>query len=155
MFAVLDTGYFFTKKIELKQSCHQCYATFGGLQEISFETNKKVKSNFHYTCGITPTHLTSGGANRRRLAHGQHSFEDMWQRWRAISDTAFDLTDPGIKPRSPASSAISLTTTAIGRLSRNKNMEFGTNWYITNKIFLTTNLTNRKYKPFLKLLPTT
>ena len=45
------------------------------------------KSNLHYTRGITPKRVTSGGAHIRCLAPGQHSSEEILQRWRAVGDT--------------------------------------------------------------------
>ena len=45
------------------------------------------KSNLHYTRGITPKRVTSGGAHLRGLASGQHSTKEMSQRWRAVGDT--------------------------------------------------------------------
>ena len=44
------------------------------------------KSNLHYTRGITPKRVTSGGAHFRCLAPGQHSSEEISQRWRAVGD---------------------------------------------------------------------
>ena len=41
----------------------------------------------------------SGGTRLRSLAPGQHSFEEMSKRWRAVGDTVSDLTDPGIEPQ--------------------------------------------------------
>ena len=39
----------------------------------------------------------SVGAHLHSLAPGQHSSEKTSQRWRAVADTAFDLTGPGIE----------------------------------------------------------
>ena len=63
--------------------------------QLSFLTKPKVgvylvillsvmsnqKSNLHYSRGMTPKHLTSGGAHHRGLAPGQHSSEETSQRW--------------------------------------------------------------------------
>ena len=46
-----------------------------------------VKSNLHYTRGITPKNITSGRAHLRGVAPGLHSFEESSQRGRAIGDT--------------------------------------------------------------------
>ena len=46
-----------------------------------------VKSNLHYTRGITPKRVTSGGAHLRGLAPGLRSSEETSQRWRAVGDT--------------------------------------------------------------------
>ena len=65
-------------------------------------TSKNVnvkKSNLHYTPGITPTRVPSGGAHLRGLAPGQHCFEETSQRWRGVGSTLSDLTDPGIEPQ--------------------------------------------------------
>ena len=48
----------------------------------------KSKSNLHYTCGITPKRVTSGGVHLRGLAPGQHSSEETSQRWQAVGDNA-------------------------------------------------------------------
>ena len=45
------------------------------------------ESNLHYTRGITPKRVTSGGAHLRGLAPGLHSSEETSQRWRAVGDT--------------------------------------------------------------------
>ena len=47
----------------------------------------KTKSNLHYTRGITPKRVTSGGAHLRDLAPGLHSSEETSQRWRAVGDS--------------------------------------------------------------------
>ena len=52
---------------------------------IANESNQK--SNLHYTRGITPKRVTSGGAHLRGLAPGLHSSEETSQRWRAVGDT--------------------------------------------------------------------
>ena len=57
------------------------------------------KSNLHYTCGITPNHLTTGGAHLRGLAPGQHSSKETSQQWRAVGYTVSDLTGPVIEPQ--------------------------------------------------------
>ena len=46
-----------------------------------------------------PKRVTSGMVHLRFLAPGQHSSEKVSQRWRAISDTVFDLTDRGTEPQ--------------------------------------------------------
>ena len=58
-----------------------------------------MKSNLHYTRGITPKRVTSGGAHFRCLASGQHSSEVTSQRWRAVGDPVYDLTDSGFEPQ--------------------------------------------------------
>ena len=45
------------------------------------------KSNLHYSHGITPKRVTSGGAQLCCLALGQHSSEEISQGWRAVGDT--------------------------------------------------------------------
>ena len=45
------------------------------------------KSNIHYTRGITPKRVTSGGLDLRGLTREQHSSEEMSQRWRAVGET--------------------------------------------------------------------
>ena len=40
---------------------------------------KKKKSNLHYTHGISPKRVTSGGAHLRGLAPGQRSYEETSQ----------------------------------------------------------------------------
>ena len=45
------------------------------------------KSNLHYTRGITPKRVTSGGAHLRGCAPGLHSSERTSQRWQAVGDT--------------------------------------------------------------------
>ena len=42
--------------------------------------------NLHYTRGITPKRVTSGGVHLRSLAPGQYSSEETSQRWRAAGD---------------------------------------------------------------------
>ena len=55
--------------------------------------------NLHYTRGITPKRVTSGGINLRDLAPGLHSSEETSQRWRVIGDIVSDLTGPRIEPK--------------------------------------------------------
>ena len=55
------------------------------LRLIAKESNQK--SNLHYTRGITPKRVTSGGTHLRGLAPGRHSSEETSQRWRAVGDT--------------------------------------------------------------------
>ena len=69
----------------------------------------KIKSNLHYTRGITPKHVTSGGVHFRGLAPGQHSSEKTSQWWQAIGDTVFDLTGPGIEPQTNRTDSACLT----------------------------------------------
>ena len=45
------------------------------------------KSNPHYTRGITPKGVASGGIHLRGLAPEQHSSEETSQRWRAVGDS--------------------------------------------------------------------
>ena len=60
---------------------------------LSFSSSRKfslinqIKSNLHYTRGITPKRVTSGGAHLRGLAPGLHSSEETSQRWRTVGDT--------------------------------------------------------------------
>ena len=61
--------------------------------------SKKIKS--YYNRGITPKRVTSG-APLHSLAPGHHSSEETTQRWRAIGDTASDLTVLGIELQPPA-----------------------------------------------------
>ena len=42
----------------------------------------KPKKYLHYTGGITPKRVTNGGVRLRGLAPGQHSSEELTQRWR-------------------------------------------------------------------------
>ena len=41
--------------------------------------------------------VTSGGVHLRCLAPGQHSFEETWQRWPVVGDSAYALFDPRIE----------------------------------------------------------
>ena len=50
------------------------------LAENSFQN----KSNHHYIRGITPKHVTTGGALFRVLAHAQHISGETSQRWRGF-----------------------------------------------------------------------
>ena len=56
---------------------------------------------FHCTPGITMKRTTSGRAHLRGIAAGQHSFEEMSQRWRAFGHTASDFTVSEIERRPP------------------------------------------------------
>ena len=58
--------------------------------------------SIYSTRGITPKRVTSDEAHFRGLAPGQHSSEETWQRWRSVSDTVSDLTDPEFEPILPA-----------------------------------------------------
>ena len=71
--------------------------------------NFHEKSNLRYTRGITPKRVKSGG-DHLRLASGQHSSEETSQRWRVVGDTVYDLTGPGLEPRTFAPIEMSITT---------------------------------------------
>ena len=47
----------------------------------------KIKSNLHYTHGITPKRVTSCEAHLCGLAPGLHSSKETPQRWRVVGDT--------------------------------------------------------------------
>ena len=53
------------------------------------------KSNLYYTRRITLKRVTSCGAHLRGLAPGQHSSEEMSQRWRVVGDTVSIFDRPG------------------------------------------------------------
>ena len=70
------------------------------------------KSNLHYTRGITPKRVTSGGAHLRGLAPGLHNSEETSQLWRHC----VDLTGPGIEPQTSRTDSVRLATELTGRL---------------------------------------
>ena len=67
------------------------------LLDLTLPLTQKI-SNLHYTRVCTPKRVTSCEAHLRDLAPGQHSSEETSQRWRAVGDTMFYLTCPGIEP---------------------------------------------------------
>ena len=71
----------------------------------------KIKSNLHYTRGITPKRVTSCGAPLRCFALGLHSSEETSQRWRHCTD----LTGPGIKLQTSRTDCVRLATELTGR----------------------------------------
>ena len=77
----------------LKARCHDSFKI--GID--TFRRKNEKKSNHHYTRGITPKRVTSGGVHLFSLAHGQHSYEETTQMWRAVGDTLSDLTGLGIE----------------------------------------------------------
>ena len=80
------------------------------------------KSNLHYTRGITPNRVASGGAHLPGLAPGLHSSEETSQRWRAGAEHCADLTDPGIEPQTSRTESVRLATElTAGRLTGNLN----------------------------------
>ena len=76
----------------------------------------KIKSNLRYTRGITLKRGTSGEVQLRSIAPGQHISEKTLQRWRAVRDTASDLTGLEIEPRPAAPLTASLTITLTVQL---------------------------------------
>ena len=54
-------------------------------------------SNFHYTRGIAPKRVTSGGAHLCGLAPEQSSSEKTSQRWRTVGDALSDFTESVIE----------------------------------------------------------
>ena len=48
---------------------------------------------------MTLKRVTSGGVHLRDLAPGLRSSEETSQWWRAVGETASDLTIPGMKPK--------------------------------------------------------
>ena len=68
-----------------KLNCHGDKVLIFGDNNIDLNSDKNVvKSNLHYTRRITPKRVTSCGAHFRGLAPGQHSSEEMLQRWRVV-----------------------------------------------------------------------
>ena len=65
---------------------------------LNITLSKKSKSNLSYTRGITPKRVTSGDANLRGLAPGQHNPEETLQRWEAVGDVVLYFTGLGIEP---------------------------------------------------------
>ena len=68
------------------------------IKKKNLKAHQDIKSNLHYARGITPRRVTNGGAHFSSLAPGQNSSQETFQRWRAVGDTASDLTDSKIKP---------------------------------------------------------
>ena len=62
-----------------------------------FLSVKDTESNIHYTRGITPERVSSGGAHLRCSASGQHSFEETSQQLQDVGDTVSNFTEPGIE----------------------------------------------------------
>ena len=58
----------------------------------------KVK-NIGHTRGIMPKRVTSGEANPRSLAPGQHSSKEISRWWPSVGVTVSDVTSSGIKPQ--------------------------------------------------------
>ena len=48
---------------------------------------------------VAPKRVTGGGGHLSGLAPGQHSSEEISQRWRAVGNTVYDLTGPGMEPQ--------------------------------------------------------
>ena len=72
----------------------QAYKTFDEeIKNLSTKVRKKTKKS------NLPKRVTSGGAHLSGLAPGQHSSEEMSQRWRAVGDSASDLTSPRFEPK--------------------------------------------------------
>ena len=49
-----------------------------------------------------PKRVTSGGGHLQGLLPGQHIFEEPSQRWRAVGNTVYNPTGPGIEPKTPS-----------------------------------------------------
>ena len=75
----------------------------------------KSKSNLHYTRGIKPKRVTSGGAHLRILAPGLHGYEGTLQRWRAVGDTVPIWPTRDLYPRPPPPIACALSNWANSR----------------------------------------
>ena len=74
-------------------------------QLVMFQSKhvRQKQSNLHYTRGITPKHVTTGGARLRGLPLGQHSSEKTLQRLRTVGTTNMsDLTGPETNSELPA-----------------------------------------------------
>ena len=72
--------------------------------------HKLEHQNLHYTSGITPKRVTSGGAHLRGLAPGLHSSEETSQRWRVVDDTVSNWTGLGIEPKTSRTESVRLAT---------------------------------------------
>ena len=61
-----------------------------------------IKNNYQTSIAIAPKQVTTGGIHLYGLAPGQHRSEKRRSGgdWRAVDETATDLTDLGIEPRS-------------------------------------------------------
>ena len=57
-----------------------------------------------------PMRVTCGEVHLLALGPGQHSSEEMSQRWRAVGDTVSDLTCPGIEAQTFLTNNDDLTT---------------------------------------------
>ena len=58
-----------------------------------------IKNQIFIILAITPKRLTSGRAHLRNFAPELHSSLETSQCLRAIGDTVYDLTGPGIEPQ--------------------------------------------------------
>ena len=66
--------------------------------------------------------VTRGGAHLHDLAHGQHSVEEVSQRWRAVGGTVSNLTGPRIEPQTSRSDSVSLTIELTDRIRQQKSL---------------------------------
>ena len=60
-------------------------------KKVIFETSY-IQKNPHYTRDITLKRVTSSGIHLRGSAPGQHSSEETLQQWRAVGNTASDIS---------------------------------------------------------------
>ena len=85
---------------------------------LNYEKKMKAeKESFQSFCGSKFEQVSlysryyaeaSGGAHLRGLAPGQNSFEETSKRWRAVGDTASNLTGLGIELKPPTPVSMSL-----------------------------------------------
>ena len=85
--------------------CLLNFATFAILQTFIFFLlcGQELKSNLHYTRGITPKRVRNGGAPLLSLTPYQHSFEEISQRWQVVDDLWLIRPGRGSNPTLPAS----------------------------------------------------
>ena len=58
---------------------------------------------------VTAKRVTSGGAQLRGLAPGQHSSEETSQQWRPVGDIVPHLTSPGIESKTSRTDSVCST----------------------------------------------
>ena len=95
----------------------QLYAFLQKLILILAEPLGFVRTQFKNHCSsyYAKGEMSSGAHLRSLALAGHHSYAETPQRWRAVGDIVFDLTDPGFDPSASRTDSNVFTTEQFGR----------------------------------------
>ena len=117
------------------------------LVEMCTQSYSTWNLNLHYTRDNTTQRVTSGEISLHGSASGRLSCEETSRRWRAVGDTVFKLTSPGIGPRPLVPIAFKLVCFVL-KLSAFQFVSINLEWRMEQLVML-------KYLALVSWTPTT